>query len=93
MIISFKCKHTQKVWEGIFIKKFPLEVQIVARRKLRMIYAASDVQTLRIPPANRLKKLKGDKSDMYSIRINDQWRICFKWQNGNSYDIEIIDYH
>lgn len=93
MIVNFKCKHTAKIWDGDFVKCFPNEIQLIARRKLRMIEAAHDVNILRVPPANRLKKLIGSKSELYSIRINDQWRICFKWQNRNAYDVEIVDYH
>lgn len=93
MLASFKCKHTQKVWDGDCVKYFPYEVQLVGRRKLRMIAAALNINALRVPPANKLKKLKGDKSDFYSIRINDQWRICFRWKDSNAYDVEIIDYH
>lgn len=93
MILNFKCNDTQKIWNGYFVKGFPKEVQLVGRRKLRMIAAASNINILRVPPANRLKKLKGNKEDFYSIRINDQWRICFKWNNGNAYEVEIIDYH
>ena len=93
MISSFKCKYTQKIWEGDFVRKFPINIQPVARRKLRMIYAASNINSLRVPPANMLKKLKGDKQDLYSIRINDQWRICFEWDGSNALNVEIIDYH
>ena len=93
MIINFSCKYTERVWEGEFVKKFPSEVQIIARRKLRMIYAASNISALKIPPSNRFKKLKGNKNHLYSIRINDQWRICFEWRGNNSYHVEIIDYH
>ena len=93
MIISFKCKYTAKIWGGDFVKYFPNEIQSIARRKLRMIAAAQEVNILRVPSANRLKKFIGDKNELYSIRINDQWRICFKWQDGNAYDVEIVDYH
>ena len=75
------------------VKKFPMEIQKLGRRKLRMIDASTSVDTLKVPPANRLKKLKGSMNDLFSIRINDQWRICFKWSDNNSYDVEIIDYH
>ena len=93
MIISFGNKETEKIWNGIVSKKLPREIQDVARRKLRMINNSIDINDLRIPPANRLEKLKGDLKEFYSIRINDQWRIIFKWENRNAFEIEIIDYH
>ncbi|MFX1764450.1 type II toxin-antitoxin system RelE/ParE family toxin [Paraburkholderia sp. A1RI-2L] len=68
-------------------------MQQIARRKLRMLHAAHDLADLRIPPANRLELLKGDRAGQDSIRINDQWRVCFRWRNGNAYDVEIVDYH
>jgi len=74
-------------------RKFPLDIQQTARRKLRMIAAAEYVDILKVPPANCLKKLKGNKNDTYSIRINDQWRICFNWITCNAHNVEIIDYH
>ena len=77
----------------IFSKKFPREIQEVARRKLRMINNSTDITDLTIPPANRLEKLKGDLKNYYSIRINNQWRIIFMWQDGNAYEVSIIDYH
>lgn len=93
MIISFKDKETEKIWNGIVSKKLPREIQDTARRKLRMINNSIDVSDLRIPPANRLEKLKGNLNEFYSIRINNQWRIIFKWDNGNASEVEIIDYH
>lgn len=93
MIVSFGNKETEKIWNGIVSKKLPREIQEIARRKLRMINNSIDIVDLRIPPANRLEKLKGDLKEFYSIRINNQWRIIFKWKNGNAFDIEIIDYH
>ena len=93
MIVNFKCKYTKKIWNGEFVKKFPSDIQSLARRKLRMIYAANCINSLRVPPANRLKKLQGNKNEIYSIRINDQWRICFSWLEGNAYTVEIVDYH
>lgn len=93
MIISFGTKETQKIWKGEVSKKFPGEIQEVARRKLRMLNNSMDVSDLRIPPANRLEKLKGDWKEFYSIRINNQWRIVFKWENGNALEVEIVDYH
>ena len=93
MIASFGDKETEKIWSGIVSKKLPREIQEVARRKLRMMNNSVDVTDLRIPPANRLEKLKGDLKDFYSIRINNQWRIIFKWENGNAFEAKIFDYH
>ena len=93
MIANFGNKETEKIWSGIISKKFPMEIQEVARRKLRMINNSIDIMDLRIPPANRLEKLKGDLKEFYSIRINNQWRIIFKWRHGNAFEVEIIDYH
>lgn len=93
MIVSFGNKETEKIWNGIVSKKFPREIQDVSRRKLRMINNSIDITDLRIPPANRLEKLKGDLKKFYSIRINNQWRIIFQWNKGNAFDMEIVDYH
>ena len=93
MIISFGSKETEKIWNGIRVKKLPLEIQNTGRRKLRMINNSVDVTDLRIPPSNRLEKLGGNLKDFYSIRINKQWRVIFKWNNGNASKVEIIDYH
>lgn len=93
MIKSFKCKETEKIYRRKISKKFPFEIQKVAIRKLWMINAATEIDTLKIPPANRLELLKGKRKGQYSIRINNQWRICFKWVTGNALDVEIIDYH
>ncbi|MCA9945821.1 MAG: type II toxin-antitoxin system RelE/ParE family toxin [Anaerolineales bacterium] len=93
MIQSFKDKETEKVFKRQRSRKLPGDIQQVALRKLRMLNRALNITDLRVPPANRLEKLKGDRIDQYSIRINDQWRICFRWQNGDAYDVEIVDYH
>ena len=93
MIKSFGDKISEKIWNGIRSEKLLNEIQDVARRKLRMIHNAQDVNDLRIPPANRLEKLKGDLKEFYSIRINNQWRIIFKWINNDAYEIRIVDYH
>ncbi|MEN9999750.1 MAG: hypothetical protein RI922_2740 [Bacteroidota bacterium] len=93
MIKTFGDKESDKIWNGIRSKKLPNEIQDVARRKLRMLNNAQDVSDLRIPPANRLEKLKGNLEDYYSIRINNQWRIIFQWLNNDSYDVKIVDYH
>lgn len=93
MIISFGSKETEKIWNGIQVKKMPLEIQNIGRRKLRMLNNSQDITDLRIPPSNRLEKLTGKLNDFYSIRINKQWRIIFQWENGNAREVEIIDYH
>ena len=93
MIISFKCKETEKIWNQNFSKKLPEEIQHLALRKLFMINHAQKLKDIRIPPSNRLEKLKGDRNEQYSIRIDNQWRICFHWENNNAYDVEIVDYH
>jgi proteic killer suppression protein len=93
MILSFGDKETELIWKGTVSKKFPREVQETARRKLRMINNSIDINDLRIPPANRFEKLKANLSAYYSIRINNQWRIIFKWINGNALEVEIMDYH
>ena len=93
MIKSFADKETEKIWNGSYSKKFPNDIQSVARRKLRMINSSQDIEDLRIPPGNRLEKLKGDMKDFWSIRINNQWRIIFKWEENNALEVQIIDYH
>lgn len=93
MIVSFGNKDTEKIWMGERIKKLPNEVQETGRRKLRMLNNAQNMMDLTIPPSNKLEKLKGNLKDYYSIRVNDQWRIIFKWNNGNAFEVEFIDYH
>lgn len=93
MIKEFGDNETEKIWNGIRSKKLPSEIQNVARRKLRMLNNAHDVTDLRIPPANRLERLKGDLKEYYSIRINNQWRVIFRWKNNDAYDVKIVDYH
>ncbi len=93
MIISFGSKDTEKIWEGTRVKTFSTEIQEMARRKMRMLNNSQNIADLKIPPSNRLEKLKGDLNGFYSIRINDQWRIIFRWNNGNSSEVEIVDYH
>ena len=93
MIVSFGSKETRKIWEGERIKGLATELQGKARRKLRMINNSQDIADLQVPPSNKLEKLKGNLKGFYSIRINDQWRIIFKWNNGNASEVEIIDYH
>lgn len=93
MIISFGSKETENIWLGSRVKRIPPAVQEVGRRKLRMLNNAVDLVDLRIPPSNRLEKLAGKLKAFYSIRINDQWRIIFKWNMGNAAEVEIVDYH
>jgi proteic killer suppression protein len=93
MIISFGGKETKKIWEGERINGVSTDIQEIARRKLRMLNNSQNLTDLTIPPSNRLEKLKGNYKDFYSIRINDRWRIIFKWRNGNADQVEIIDYH
>jgi len=93
MIISFGNHDTEKIWNGERVKKLAVEIQLIGRRKMRMLNNSVNLVDLRIPPANRLEKLSGKLKDFYSIRINDQWRIIFKWSDGNATQVEIIDYH
>jgi toxin HigB-1 len=93
MIQSFKDKEAQRIFRRQSSRKLPHDIQQVAFRKLRMLNRAMTLNDLRVPPANRLEKLKGDRAGQYSIRINDQWRICFEWRDGDAYDVEIEDYH
>lgn len=91
MIVSFGSKETETIWNGERVIKMPMEIQQIGRRKLRMINNSQNWADLRIPPSNRLEKLKG--SDFYNIRINDQWRIVFRWIDNHAHDVEIVDYH
>jgi toxin HigB-1 len=93
MIVSFGSKDTKKIWDGERARGFSNELQEIGRRKLRMLNNSQNIIDLQVPPSNRLEKLKGNLKDYYSIRINDQWRIIFKWNNGNASDVEIVDYH
>lgn len=93
MITGFYDDETHKVWDGAFSKKLPEQIQAIARRKLRMLNNAVRLDDLRIPPNNRLEVLQGDRKEQWSIRINDQWRICFIWENGHASRVEIGDYH
>lgn len=93
MIKSFHDKETEKIFNRQRSRKLPGDIQQIALRKLRMINRAQSLQDLRVPPANRLEKLAGDRADQFSIRINDQWRICFIWQDGDVFEAEIVDYH
>lgn len=93
MIISFGSKETEKIWNGIVVKKSAIEIQQIGRRKLRMLNNSQDLIDIRIPPSNRLEKLTRKLKNYYSIRINNQWRIIFIWENGNATKVEIVDYH
>ena len=93
MIKSFKDAETEKVFGRQLSRRLPTDIQQIALRKLRMINNAVSFNDLRIPPANRLEKLTGDRTGQYSIRINDQWRICFEWGEGDAFNVEITDYH
>jgi proteic killer suppression protein len=93
MIRSFADKQSAAIFEGHRIRPFPLHVQDVARRKLKAIDAAKAINDLRVPPGNRLERLSGARKGQWSIRINDQWRACFHWENGDAHDVQITDYH
>jgi len=93
MIISFGSRETEKNWNGERVKKIPMEIQKIGRRKLRMLNNSQNLLDLKIPPSNRLEKLSGKLKEYHSMRINDQWRIIFIWKNNNAYQVTIIDYH
>ena len=93
MIVSFGSKETRKIWDGVRVKGFSTELQEIARRKLRMLNNSQNMLDLQIPPSNRLEKLKGNLNEYYSIRINKQWRIIFKWNRGNASEVEVADCH
>ena len=93
MIRSFKDREAERIFGRQVSRRLPREIQQVALRKLRMLNRAVTVTDLRVPPANRLEKLHGDRAGQYSIRINDRWRICFAWREGDAYHVEIVDYH
>ena len=93
MIKNFRSRETEKIWNGVRSKRLPRDIQQIARRKLRMLNNARSLNDLRVPPANRLEALKGSRSGQHSIRVNDQWRICFVWVDGDALNVEIVDYH
>lgn len=93
MIKTFHGKETERIWQGLRSRRLPQDIQEVARRKLRMLNNARALSDLRIPPANRLERLRGERLGQHSIRINDQWRVCFVWRSGDAFDVEIVDYH
>ena len=93
MIKSFRDKETEKIFNRYFSGKLPKTIQNNARKKLVMLDSVTEMEDLKVPPGNGLEALKGDRKGQHSILVNDQWRICFKWKDGNSYDVEITDYH
>jgi proteic killer suppression protein len=93
MIKNFRSRETEKIWNGVRSKHLPQDIQQIARRKLRMLNNARSLHDLRVPPANRLEALRGSRSGQHSIRVNDQWRICFIWMDGDAENVEIVDYH
>lgn len=93
MIGGFKSSDTEKVFNRERVRRFPPSIHRAALRKLRMLHRATSLQDLRVPPSNRLEALKGDRAGQYSIRINDQFRICFRWVSGDAFEVEIVDYH
>jgi proteic killer suppression protein len=93
VIEGFRGRESERIWRGEMSRRLPPDIQPVARRKLRMLNNARTLDDLRVPPANRLERLKGARAGQYSIRVNDQWRVCFVWERGNARDVEIVDYH
>jgi proteic killer suppression protein len=93
MIKSFKCKETEKIFAGVFSRKFPADIQGRAFNKLSALHAAFGLTDLKVPPSNHLEELKGGRADQHSIRINDKYRICFYWSDNNAENVEIVDYH
>ena len=93
MIVSFRCKETEKIFNRNYSKKFPSDIQRVALRKLRMIDHSQNINDLKVPAGNRLEELKRKRRGQFSIRINDKWRICFVWKENNAHEVEIVDYH
>src|SRR6266851_1357039 len=93
LIVNFKCAETERVWQRQWSRRLPGNIQQKALHKLQLLDAAVRLENLRVPPGNRLEALKGDRKGQHSIRINQQWRICFKWADGNAHEVEIVDYH
>lgn len=93
MIVSFRDPETASIWAGRRSRRLPPDIQAVALRKLRLLNNAKVLNDLRVPPGNRLEALRGDRKGQHSIRINEQWRICFAWSQGNAHEVEIVDYH
>ena len=93
MVRSFASRATSEIWGGRAARTLPVEIQDRVRRKLRMLNNAEVLQDLRVPPNNRLEKLSGNRSGKFSIRVNNRWRICFRWDDGDAYEVEVVDYH
>ena len=93
MILSFACGETERIFRAELARRFPATIQRGARRKLLALHAATELRHMAVPPGNRLEALKGGRKGQHSVRINDQWRICFRWEDGNAYEVEIVDYH
>ena len=93
VIRSFACAETERIFRAELSRRFPATIQRKARRKLLLLNAATQLSQLVVPPGNRLEALKGDRKSQHSIRVNDQWRVCFRWDAGHAYDVEITDYH
>jgi len=93
VILNFACRETEKIFHAELSLRFARDIQRSARRKLLVLHAATDWRQMAIAPSNRLEALKGERKGQYSIRVNDQWRICFRWREGGAYDVEIVDYH
>lgn len=93
VIRSFADRETEKIWLGVVSRRLPRDIQSIARRKLRMLNNAASINDLRVPPGNRLEKLRGEREGQFSIRINDQWRLCFSWGQEDAHDVTIVDYH
>jgi len=93
VIVSFRDKETERIWEGDVSRRFPPDILRTAKRRLLVLHAAIGLEDLRVPPGNRLHALSGDRKGQWSISINDQWRICFEWRSGNAVNVEITDYH
>jgi len=93
MIVSFRCEETRAIWNGERSRRLPSDIQAVALRRLRLLAAARRLDDLRVPPASRLEALRGKRAGQHSIRINDQWRLCFHWTEGGPSDVGIVDYH
>jgi proteic killer suppression protein len=93
VIQSFACAETEKIFRAESSRRIPANIQRVARRKLLALHAAENLHDMTIPPGNRLEALRGDRAGQHSIRVNDQWRICFRWQDGDAHQVEIVDYH
>lgn len=93
MIKSFASKETERLFNRQVSAQLPQDIHRIARKKLEILHAAESIQDMRVPPANRLEKLSGDRENQYSIRVNDRWRICFQWRGQDAYNVEIVDYH